>query len=67
MRLVLEDLNLQRAERALCVAALEKTGTIVEAAQELGISRQRLKTMIIKHRIEWPRASVRPEEPRGPG
>lgn len=55
MRLILEDLNLNAAERMLCVEALNAAGSIVEAAQLLGITRHALKRRIIKHRIEWPR------------
>lgn len=57
MRLILEDLNLNAAERLLCVEALNAAGSIVEAAQLLGITRHALKRRIIKHRIEWPRSS----------
>jgi hypothetical protein len=57
MRLFLEDLNLNAAERLLCVEALNAAGSIVEAAQLLGITRHALKRRIIKHRIEWPRSS----------
>lgn len=57
MRLVLEDLNLNAAERLLCVEALNAAGSIVEAAQLLGITRHALKRRIIKHRIEWPRSN----------
>src|SRR4028118_1649708 len=58
MRLVLEDWNLNAAERLLCVEALATAGSIVEAAQLLGITRHALKRRIIKHRIEWPRSSA---------
>lgn len=57
MRLILEDLNLNAAERLLCVEALNAAGSIVEAAQLLGITRHALKRRIIKHRIEWPRSN----------
>jgi hypothetical protein len=57
MRLVLEDLNLNAAERLLCVEALNAAGSIVEAAQLLGITWHALKRRIIKHRIEWPRSN----------
>lgn len=58
MRLVLEDWNLNAAERLLCVEALATAGSIVEAAQLLGITRHALKRRIIKHRIEWPRSNA---------
>lgn len=54
-RVVLPDLNLESAERLLCIAALEQAGSIVEAAQLLGISRRHLARKIIKHGIVWPK------------
>lgn len=66
MRLVLEDWNLNAAERLLCVEALATAGSIVEAAQLLGITRHALKRRIIKHRIEWPRARGKSVEARSP-
>lgn len=54
MPILLEDLNLRTAERTLCETALEKAGSIVEAAQLLGITRHALKRRMIKHHIEWP-------------
>jgi AraC-like DNA-binding protein len=58
MPILLEDLNLRKAERLLCQTALQKAGSIVEAAQLLGITRHALKRRMIKHQIDWP--------PRGP-
>jgi hypothetical protein len=58
MPILLEDLNLRKAERMLCTTALQKTGSIVEAAQLLGITRHALKRRMTKHRIEWPQASA---------
>ncbi len=58
MRLVIEDWNLNAAERLLCSEALATAGSIVEAAQLLGITRHALKRRIIKHRIEWPRSNA---------
>lgn len=55
MRILLEDLNLNAAERRLCEHALDATGKIVEAAQLLGVSRHTLSRKIIKHQIRWPR------------
>jgi len=66
MRLVLEDWNLNAAERLLCVEALATAGSIVEAAQLLGITRHALKRKIIKHRIEWPKSTARRERPWPP-
>jgi DNA-binding NtrC family response regulator len=54
MPILLEDLNLRKAERTLCHTALHKGGSIVEAAQLLGITRHALKRRMIKHQIEWP-------------
>ncbi len=56
-QIILEDLNLSNAERLLCEEALTEAGSIVEAANLLGITRHALKRRIIKHRIEWPRQS----------
>jgi transposase-like protein len=58
MPILLEDLNLRKAERTLCEQALRKGGSIVEAAQLLGITRHALKRRMIKHRIDWPGAVV---------
>jgi hypothetical protein len=57
MPILLEDLNLRKAERMMCQQALTRAGSIVEAAQLLGITRHALKRRMIKHRIEWPAAS----------
>ena len=54
MPILLEDLNLRKAERMLCVRALESAGSIVEAAALLGITRHALKRRILKYDIEWP-------------
>ena len=62
-RSLLEDLNLRKAERLLCLQALEKGGSIVEAAQLLGITRHALKRRMIKHRIDWPSAQERDSRP----
>lgn len=56
MPILLEDLNLRKAERLLCSQALSRAGSIVEAAQLLGITRHALKRRMIKHAIEWPPA-----------
>lgn len=63
-KLRLLSFNLLAAERALCVEALETTGTIHGAAPLLGITRHALKRRIIKHRIEWP---VRGQKEGGAG
>lgn len=56
--LILEDFNLEAAERRLCVATLEIAGNIVGAAQMLGITRHALKRRMIKLGID---------RPKGPG
>lgn len=58
MPIVLDSLNLADAERKLCEEALVATGSIVDAANILGITRHALKRRIIKHQIEWPRPRV---------
>lgn len=57
MPILLEDLDLRKAERMMCQQALSRAGSIVDAAQLLGITRHALKRRIIKHRIEWPAAA----------
>ena len=67
MPILLEDLDLRKAERLLCQNALARTGTIAEAAHLLGITRHALKRRMIKHHIEWPPApgsSVQPRDHR---
>lgn len=54
MPILLEDLNLRKAERLLCNQALSRAGSIVEAAQLLGITRHALKRRMLKHSIDWP-------------
>jgi len=72
MPIHLDDLNLRKAERMMCQQALSRAGSIVEAAQLLGITRHALKRRIIKHRIEWPAApqaiapSAQPQRPTLP-
>jgi DNA-binding protein Fis len=52
--LILEDLNLQAAERRLCTEALTTAGNITGAAELLGIDRHALKRRIKKLGITWP-------------
>jgi DNA-binding NtrC family response regulator len=59
--IVLEDFNLEAAERRLCVEALSAGGSIVRAAEILGITRHALKRRIIKLRISWSRRPDSPE------
>jgi molybdenum-dependent DNA-binding transcriptional regulator ModE len=56
---VLESCNLAGAERVLVVAALEEGGSVAEAARLLGVNPRAAQRLIIKHRIEWPRASAK--------
>lgn len=59
--MILEDFNLENAERRLCNEALTIAGNIVGAAALLGITRHALKRRIIKHNIRWVRdAGARP-------
>ena len=57
-KLILEDLNLEAAERRLCVAALEHGGNIVGAAKLLGLTRHALKRRMIKLHIDPPRSAA---------
>ncbi|MCY1072572.1 hypothetical protein OV090_47945 [Nannocystis sp. RBIL2] len=56
-QIILENYNLEAAERRLCVDALEIAGNIVGAAQLLGITRHSMKRRIVKLRIDWARPS----------
>ncbi len=51
--ITLPDLSLAGAERLLCLEALTRTGSLVEAAEVLGINRHALRRLIAKHDIEW--------------
>lgn len=46
--------NLEHLERTTIIAALGETGSIIEAAALLGVTRHSLRRRIIKHRIAWP-------------
>ena len=61
--LILEDFNLEAAERRLCIEALSLAGNIVGAAQLLGITRHALKRRIIKLAIRWSRTTATETEP----
>jgi DNA-binding NtrC family response regulator len=69
LSLPLEDLNLEAAERQMCIAALEVAGNIVGAAQLLGITRHALKRRMIKLDLDRPRttAARSPRDPPGQG
>lgn len=56
-QIVLEAFNLEAAERRLCVETLALTGTIVGAAQLLGITRHALKRRIVKLGLSWSRTN----------
>lgn len=56
-QIVLEAFNLEAAERRLCVETLALTGTIVGAAQLLGITRHALKRRIVKLGLVWSRTN----------
>lgn len=51
----LDTHNLAAADRLLVEDALRLAGSIVGAAELLGITRHALKRRIIKHMIRWPR------------
>jgi transcriptional regulator with GAF, ATPase, and Fis domain len=53
----LDSFNLAAAERHLCEQALLQAGSIVHAAELLGVTRHSLKRRIVKLGIEWPRAT----------
>ena len=57
--IILDTYDLDLAERLLCERALHEAGSIVLAAELLGITRHSLKRRIIKLGIEWPRAARR--------
>ena len=56
----LASFDLAAAEKLLCTEALVAAGSIVSAAELLGITRHALKRRIIKHQIEWPRPKFGP-------
>ena len=51
------------AEHDRVAAALEKGGTIAEGARVLGVSKRRMKLLIVQHRVTWPRARILPRKP----
>lgn len=60
--ITLPDLRLAEAERRLCVEALTRTGSLIEAAELLGTNRHALRRLIDKHSIEWwPYAQQQPQ------
>ena len=66
MRLNLpNDYNLAATERLLCELALTRAGSIVGAADLLGITRHALKRRIVLHGIRWNRDAGRLQDPPG--
>ncbi len=66
MPVVIESLNLSSAEHRLCEEALKQAGSIVDAANLLGITRHALKRRIVKHHIAWPRPHLSVAATRSP-
>lgn len=56
----MNDLNLRDAERALCLEALRRAGSLAEAAQLLGLTRHALSRRITKHKLVWPASEPQP-------
>jgi transcriptional regulator with GAF, ATPase, and Fis domain len=54
MKITLDNLNLVTAERELVTAALAKAGTILGAAELLGITRHAMKRRMVKHNLRAP-------------
>lgn len=52
--IILDSFDLNAAERLLCERALQEGGSIVAAAQLLGITRHSLKRRLVKLRLTWP-------------
>lgn len=46
------------AEHDRVAAALERGGTIAGGAREIGVSRERMKHLIIQHRVQWPKVPI---------
>lgn len=61
-QIILDDFNLEAAERRLCVEALALAGNIIGAARLLGITRHALKRRIIKLHIDWSRTGPETRE-----
>ena len=49
-----------QAEHDRVAAALAEGGTIAEGARVLGVSKKRMKVLIIQHRVQWPRKGSTP-------
>lgn len=58
MKLIIEDYNLQAAEKHIIERALAEAGSIVRAAVMLGISRDSLKRRIVKLNVRWVREMI---------
>ena len=59
LNIVFHSLHLASAEKLLCQNALDRSNTLDEAADLLGLDRHSLKRRIIKHNLEWPRPAVK--------
>lgn len=51
-RVVLDSLDLEEAQRRLCVAALDRAGDPTAAAL-LGVSRDDLLDLLVRLRVDW--------------
>lgn len=52
---LLPDLRLGRAEKLLTEEALARAGSLRLAAQLLDVTTRRLRTLMLRHQIEWPK------------
>lgn len=52
-RVVLDSLDLEEAQRRLCVAALDRAGDPTGAAALLGVSRDDLLDLLVRLRVDW--------------
>lgn len=52
--IVLTSYNLADAERRMCLEALQRAGTILDAAKLLGITRHSMSRRLKKYAIRWP-------------
>lgn len=60
VHIVIDNLNLARAESILVLEALQLCGDISTAANELGIPREKLVRLMRRYRIKWPAAPSSP-------
>ena len=64
--ITLDSLHLVAAERRLCQEALQRAGSIVGAAELLGLTRHAVKRRIVKHNIRWVRRPTSHDAPAMP-